>query len=280
MVKIINYDEYQASETDKPKLVCQELEYGNVIYFPSLKEIFLDDQLVQALQQQETSSEKRCFHLLKEISKRIDVFLKQALIPYANCQADKTSYFPINSYRKEKSHFLQTDILEKKASKGSRVLSFFINMDEAEEKKLYTADTLEEILDKYSNEPSLNFDKKKESMASILSRRMKLLFKTAGISVNVPSSYDNYMEMIHHFIKDNNQYQTSADKLLTDFPSFSGWAFFSDSLTYGFCNMHKLLKQTFLVPRLSLVNPEKSPVAILERLTQKAIIDVESVPLQ
>ena len=121
---------------------------------------------------------------------------------------------------------------------------------------------------------------KKEPIISILSRRMKLLLKTAGISIQVPSSYDKYMEMIHYFIKDNNQYQSSAEKLQMAFPSFSGWAFFSDSLTYGFSNTYKVLKQTFLIPRLSLVNPEKSPVAILERLTKKAILDVESIPLQ
>ena len=87
-----------------------------------------------------------------------------------------------------------------------------------------------------------------------------------GLPVVDRPPYDRFMLKIHHAMKEDARFQAGCRKDRWEFPAGSTWIVFTDSASHACLSGQFALEQTFIVRRASLANPEKAPIAILEKL--------------
>ena len=74
------------------------------------------------------------------------------------------------------------------------------------------------------------------------------------------------MLKFHHFLKGNEEFQRTTPRSRWEFPPQSTWLVFTDMVSHAVLSGQFALEQTFIVSRRSLVDTEKAPVSILERM--------------
>jgi hypothetical protein len=67
-------------------------------------------------------------------------------------------------------------------------------------------------------------------------------------------------------MKEDTAYQSAAPQLPFDFPPGSTWMAFTDQVSHAAMSGQHQLEQTFLLPVDAMLDPERSPLRILERL--------------
>jgi hypothetical protein len=78
------------------------------------------------------------------------------------------------------------------------------------------------------------------------------------------------MRRLHHFLKEEEGFQTQAARRLCTFLPGSMWVLFSDGLAHGLMRGRFCLEHSFFVPLVSLVRPEEAPLSYLERVGTRA----------
>ena len=81
------------------------------------------------------------------------------------------------------------------------------------------------------------------------------------------------MLRLHDHLKADAQFQASAPKQRWEFPPGSSWILFTDFVPHAALSGQFALEQTYIVPRAALLQPEKAPVNILERLVGVPLTD-------
>ncbi len=74
------------------------------------------------------------------------------------------------------------------------------------------------------------------------------------------------MHRFHNFLKENRQFQENCSKHRLEFPPGSSWLVFTDMVSHAVLSGRFALEQTFVVPPQAMLEPERAPVSILERL--------------
>jgi 3-deoxy-D-manno-oct-2-ulosonic acid (Kdo) hydroxylase len=77
------------------------------------------------------------------------------------------------------------------------------------------------------------------------------------------SAYDAWMLKLHHFLKENNQFQATAKRRVWTFPSGSAWVLFADGVAHAQLRGRFTLEHSFFVPVQRLERPDESPLALL-----------------
>src|SRR5712691_2762959 len=80
------------------------------------------------------------------------------------------------------------------------------------------------------------------------------------------SPYDALMLRLHDRMKADEEFQTRSPQTAVDFPAGSTWLAFTDHVSHAATAGQYQLKQTFLVPVQALLDEQRSPLRILERL--------------
>lgn len=93
----------------------------------------------------------------------------------------------------------------------------------------------------------------------------------ARVTKSRRSNYDSFMLQIHDRMKADMDYQSSAKQAAQDFPPGSTWIAFTDQVSHAAMAGQYLLEQTFYLPVGSMLDPSKSPLRILERLTNRKL---------
>jgi hypothetical protein len=86
------------------------------------------------------------------------------------------------------------------------------------------------------------------------------------LTKSVRSPYDALMLQLHDRMKSDTAYQTSAPQTSIDFPAGSTWMAFTDQVSHAAIAGQHQLEQTLLLPIAAMVEPERSPLRVLERL--------------
>jgi 3-deoxy-D-manno-oct-2-ulosonic acid (Kdo) hydroxylase len=102
--------------------------------------------------------------------------------------------------------------------------------------------------------------------------RIARLSKVLGITKRVRSAYDHYMLYLHDLAKADLAYQRASLQVSFPFPPGSAWICFSDQVMHAAMSGQFMMEQTVHLPIPALAYPERSPLAILERLTQRALL--------
>jgi hypothetical protein len=100
----------------------------------------------------------------------------------------------------------------------------------------------------------------------VIQRGVGPLLRAIGVRGADRSPYDRFMLRFHDYLKENTDYQQKWEKIRLEFPPFSTWMVFTDSVPHAALSGQYALEQTFIVPMDAMVEPQKSPVRVLEAL--------------
>ncbi|MDN4587823.1 3-deoxy-D-manno-oct-2-ulosonic acid (Kdo) hydroxylase [Xenophilus aerolatus] len=87
------------------------------------------------------------------------------------------------------------------------------------------------------------------------------------------SEYDHLMLQLHDGMKGDMDYQRSSPQEEVPFPAGSTWVCFSDQTSHAVMAGQYMMEQTLYLPPGREYDPSASPLAILQRLTGRALVD-------
>jgi hypothetical protein len=293
------------SQKSFPQKYCQELEEGNILFFPSCPFEFPKDELKFLLAQKQTaatnrkniaykphsdkitnfvqSSEgqgKQLLDIMRNYSKRSANFLSQLLSPYAGkWRLDYASFRPFQEKgrplrTRARNDLLHVDSFPTRPMHGSRILRFFTNINPEESRYWMTTEPFDSLASKFGGKAGVPFPPGvNHSLAGTLIRKSKKMASQLGLPVSLRSPYDIFMLNLHNFLKENEEFQKTCPKDYWEFPPNSCWAVYTDLVSHAATAGQYALEQTLIIPPSALVDPEKAPVRVLEKLTESCMVD-------
>ncbi len=293
MTKLIKVEENDFSE-NKTRY-CEELENANILFFekcpfkfPKKDLDFLLSQkqsgaanrkniaykpaankITNAVEMSEEQS-KRLLEVMQNYSKCVVKFLAELLPPYAaHWSLDYASFRPFQEKGRQlrtraRNDLLHVDSFPTRPMHGRRILRFFTNINPKESRLWTTSDPFEVLVERFGGK-GVDFPRRN----SLMGRLLKIL----GFPIVLRSPYDTFMLNLHNFLKENEEFQKNCHKDYWEFPPHSCWIVFTDQVSHAATAGQYALEQTILVPHTGLVNPQKAPVSILEKLAKRTMID-------
>ncbi len=70
----------------------------------------------------------------------------------------------------------------------------------------------------------------------------------------------------HDYLKENDDFQKNWERQRIEFPPFSTWLVYTDTVPHAVMSGQFALEQTFIVPIEAMVTPQSSPLKVLEGL--------------
>ncbi len=287
-------------EKKEPTKYSEELEKGNILFFPEIPFAFPEEEINFLLDQKQGASsnrkniaykpqldkvtnhdtekleEKRQMHAaLKNFSERTSIFLKTLLPAYAPYwKLDYASFRPFQEKGRKlriraRNDLLHVDSFPTRPMHGSRILRFFININPKESRNWMTSHPFEELVQMYGGSRGVLFPKRVDH--SFLERsilQVRSFLKQIGLLKQIRSPYDHFMLKMHNFLKENEDFQKNCFKQYWEFPPHSCWAVFTDQVSHAALSGQYALEQTLFVPQKALLFPDRSPLRVLERAAE------------
>lgn len=283
---------------DRARLLCFQLEAGNILFFSRSpfdipradREVLLGqtqttspvhkniayrpaEDRITGLGKSENDAAARLRAILKNYSEHAQKFLSELLPPYAGkWKLDFASFRPLEERgrparlhaRNDLPHF---DAFPTRPTNGDRILRLFTNINPAQSRVWNTSQTFEAIGPHFAKSIGLPGPRGNNPLATSL--------RGLARALNLPgahrSPYDNFMHRCHNAMKEDEHFRESCPKQRWEFPPDSTWMVFTDCVSHAVLEGQYALEQTFLISRQAMVNPEKSPIAILERIAGHAL---------
>ncbi len=98
------------------------------------------------------------------------------------------------------------------------------------------------------------------------------LLDTLGITKRRRTGYDHLMLQLHDRAKADLEFQRSSPQQHVDFAPGTTWVCYSDQVLHGAMGGQHMMEQTFYLDAADLAHPSNAPLAILERLTGRALL--------
>jgi hypothetical protein len=184
----------------------------------------------------------------------------------------RTSYRPHRatgrkvSWRKDDTR-LHVDAFPSRPNHGERILRVFCNVNPNGEDRLWRV-----------GEPF-------ESMAARLLPRVRaqwpveaMLLQALHVTRTRRSGYDHLMLGLHDAAKADLDYQRTSPQEQARFAPGTTWICFSDQVMHAAMDGQFMLEQTINVPLAALYEPPLSPLAVLERLSGRRLVDASRAP--
>lgn len=258
------------------------LEQGNVLYFPRLafslnenekqfltpdiatpqkKNISYDIKSNQIRGAQvEEAQLPQLHHMLQRYATYSHELVKQLFPHYVpNITLARTSYRPVevkgrvSSYRKDDTR-LHVDAYPSTPIGDQRIMRVFSNVNPNDQPRYWRIGTsFSEVCASFIPDIRKPFP----AEAKIL----KALKVTRGLR----TKYDHYMTQIHNKMKKNMDYQNTVDQEAFYFPPGSTWIVFTDQVSHAAMSGQYLFEQSFYLPVHAMLNPNLSPLKILEK---------------
>jgi 3-deoxy-D-manno-oct-2-ulosonic acid (Kdo) hydroxylase len=118
-----------------------------------------------------------------------------------------------------------------------------------------------------------------EAVASRFAPRLRLplpgsgaLLRVLRITKSPRSRYDALMLQLHDRMKADAEFQQRSEQERVDFPPGSTWLAFTDAVSHAAMAGQYQLEQTFLLPVSAMIDEQRSPVRILERLKGRSLV--------
>lgn len=278
---------------------CEELEAGNILFFPKTPFDFPQDQIDFLLKQRQGGSKarkniaykpqadkitnhdagdplaaERLKEILRNYSQAVVGFLGTVLEPYAKAwKLDYASFRPFQEKGRKlrvraRNDLLHVDAFPTRPLHGARILRFFTNINPTEGRHWITAQPFAELAKMFGGERGVKFPKR-----GGWEMKAKEWLKAMGVKVALRSPYDTFMLKMHHFLKENGEFQKNCPKDSWEFPPGCCWAVFTDQVSHAALAGQYALEQTFLVPASAMVHPDKAPVKVLEKLAGRPMVE-------
>lgn len=177
-----------------------------------------------------------------------------------------TSYRPLQVETRSQSwrsddRRLHVDAFSGRPNHGERILRVFANINPENVPRVWRVGApFEEIAHRFL--PQI------EPYRPIQARWLQITRKTKKLR----TEYDHLMLHLHDCMKLDSDYQEYGAQVTTSFKAGSVWICFSDQTPHAAMSGQYMLEQTLHLPIVSQYDPSSSPLAILQRLTQKRLI--------
>jgi len=281
-----------------------ELEAGNVLFFeatpfvvPDLSQNFLrgldfaggaihkniayrpvSDRITGF--EAENSEAERLRSIMREYSRAVVAFASKLLPEYAaDWRLDYASFRPLEEEGRDlpinkRNDLIHIDAFPSRPTNGDLILRVFTNVHPSKTRNWVVTDPFPVIAEKYARKAGLHeIAAGCTSMGGKLLNHSARLLKTMGLPVVPRSGYDRFMLHFHDYLKRSADFQETCAKYRFDFPPGSTWLAFTDVVPHSVHSGQHALEQTFLIARRSLVRPDHAPVAVLERLCGKPLLN-------
>ena len=277
----------------RARQLCAELEAGNILFFPDPpfaipqedRDFLLgrtqtssalhkniayrpaEDRLT-GLAKSELLEAARLRLILRNYSQSAEKFLSDLLTPYAGkWKLDFASFRPLEERgrparlhaRNDLPHF---DAFPTRPTHGDRILRFFSNINPTQSRVWNTSQTFEAIGPDFAKSIGLPGPRS----ANPLARGLRTFASALRLPGSRRSPYDDFMHRCHNAMKEDTAFRESCPKQRWEFPPNSSWMVFTDSVSHAVLEGQYALEQTFIVSRAAMVEPQRSPIAILEKI--------------
>jgi hypothetical protein len=218
---------------------------------------------------------ERLRRILREYSRSALAFLAGLFPGYARSwDVDYASFRPIEEEGRElpptsRNDRLHVDAFPTRPTHGGRILRFFTNIHPERAREWVSGGTFDRLAPRYAVGSGLLEEALRHGRPSAADR----LLRAIGARRRLPSPYDAFMLRFHDFLKENEEFQASAERERFSFPPGSSWIVLTDMVSHAVLSGRFALEQTVIVGRDSLVAPELAPVAILERLAGRPLAE-------
>jgi hypothetical protein len=105
-----------------------------------------------------------------------------------------------------------------------------------------------------------------EKFAAKKSSGFSRFLKSVGFPAADHSAFDKFMLNFHDYLKYNEYFQENCDKETLEFPPNTTWMVFTDGVPHAALSGQYALEQTYIVPTGALVDKDKAPITILEKM--------------
>jgi hypothetical protein len=297
MTKLVELPKLASEENAEPlgagRQNCIELEEGNILFSPNPL-VKLPDEDIQFLVSQSQGQSR--FHkntayrpvedrltgytgkdagqtmrlrgIMREYSRQAVALAAELLAPYKTAwRLDFASYRACEEQgRQMRSHarndLLHVDSFPTRPLNGNRILRIFTNLNPSHPRVWNTSLTFDELAEKFAGDSAIPLPRPYSGPHRMAIR----VARTLGFGSLARSPYDRWMLKFHHFLKGNEEFQRTTPRSRWEFPPQSTWLVFTDMVSHAVLSGQFALEQTFIVSRHSLVDTEKAPVSILERM--------------
>jgi hypothetical protein len=278
---------HRAGDTLSPGLAAA-LEAGDVLFFPKLAFAVLDSERPLFSRAMVTTAKNISFDprsgrvggmardgsdatalrdLVSRFSSVAATFVGEALPEYRDrMESGRTSFRPIeiagraSSWRKDDTR-LHIDSFPATPVHGRRILRVFSNVNP------HGKDRIWRIGDHF------------ESVARRFAGRLRMPWPGSGTMLRLlrltkarRSAYDALMLQLHDRMKADSEFQADAPQTRFEFPPGSTWMAFTDQVSHAAMAGQFQLEQTFLLPIDAMLDPQRSPLRILERLVGRRLV--------
>jgi hypothetical protein len=190
-----------------------------------------------------------------------------ALLPrYApHLKRARTSYRPQPatgrnvSWRKDDSR-LHVDAFPSRPNRGERILRVFCNVNPNEDRVWRVGEDFEAMATRFL--PRIRPQRAGEGAL------LSALFVTKGTR----TAYDHLMLGLHDGAKADLDYQRGCEQREVRFAPGTTWICFSDQVMHAASGGQFMLEQTTHLPLAALYEPQRAPLAVLERLTGRSLV--------
>ena len=162
------------------------------------------------------------------------------------------------SWRKDDSR-LHVDAFPSRPNHGERILRVFCNVSPSEDRVWRVGESFEAVARRFL--PRIRRQIPGEA------RWLSALHVTKGLR----SPYDHLMLGLHDRAKADLDYQANCAQQVVRFAPGTTWLCFSDQVMHAAVSGQYMLEQTIDLPLAALYERERSPLAILERLSGREL---------
>ena len=297
--RLVRIDKF--SPTDWPDIrareMCRQLESGHIIFLPSSpieiagedRELLLGrkqsssayhkniayrplEDRVTGLEKGEDQEAEQLRRILRDYSQRSVEFLRKFLAPYARkWKLEFASFRPIEEKGRQmrlhaRNDLLHFDSFPTRPTNGGRILRVFTNINPTDSRVWLTSQTFDAFAPRLVKAGGLT-----ASLNNPILRTVNSLARALRLRKANRSPYDDLMHRCHNAMKEDANFQETTPKNRWEFPPNSSWMVFTDCVSHAVLSGQYALEQTLLIPQAALVEPQRSPLAILESLTGRRL---------
>jgi 3-deoxy-D-manno-oct-2-ulosonic acid (Kdo) hydroxylase len=239
--------------------------HKNIAYRP------LEDR-VTGLEKGEEQEGEQLRRILRDYSQRSVEFLRRFLAPYSRkWKLEFASFRPIEEKGRQmrlhaRNDLLHFDSFPTRPTNGGRILRFFTNINPTESRVWLTSQTFDAFAPRMVKAGGLT-----ASLNNPILRTVNSLARALRLRKANRSPYDDLMHRCHNAMKEDANFQATTPKNRWEFPPNSSWMVFTDCVSHAVLSGQYALEQTLLIPQAALVEPQRSPLAILEALTGRRL---------
>jgi len=164
------------------------------------------------------------------------------------------------SWRKDDRR-LHVDAFPSRPLRGRRILRVFSNVNPDGQPRRWRL-----------GEPFEAHARRFESRLPRPSRPRAWMLSKLGVTHGQQTPYDQLMLGLHDAAKRDEVYQKEADAQFQDFPAGCTWIVYTDQTPHAALAGSCAFEQTFYVQPEAMVDPDRAPLAVLQRMVGRPLI--------